>query len=122
MSNWYTPEKVYVIRDRKGNFAPRTKIYPSKSGASNGRNSFLDGFINYECELVAGYPNYIGVWIVYQTYKNMGHIDRVTLQHCDIVARRFNKSVTQIDINKFYDIIESAKNEWQVEEIVQHYV
>jgi len=121
MSDWYQPKYVYLIKDRKGNIAPRTKVYPSKGGAKNGRNNFLDGIISNACSVIARYPNYAGVWIVYQTQLHNKSQGKITLKDCDLLSQRWSKPVTQKDVDKYYEIIETMTNEWQIEEIQQDY-
>lgn len=120
MSNWFQPEVVYLIKDRKGNLAPRTKVYPSKSGAKNGLNNFIETIIDDKCQVASS----SGImWDIYYQYKYLGKkVDKLTPLNFNANSQLNQHGViTQEDIDKFYDMLRAAYDEWQIEEIVQNY-
>jgi len=116
MSDWFKPEVVYLIKDRKGNFAPTTKVYPSKSGAKNGLNSFVETIIDNECRRGV-------MWDIYYQYKFLRKKkEKLTLLNFNANSGLNQQGVVQQeDIDKFYDMLNAAYEEWQIEEIVQNH-
>ena len=111
MSEWHKPDVVYVIKDRKGNLAARTKIYPSKSGAKNGLNWFVDGLLDNKTKYDIWYMyNY---WLKKQQKLNLSHFNNGQINQ--------SGPVTQEEIDAFYQLQEDLYNEWQIEEVKQNY-
>ena len=125
----YRPLKVYVIRNKAGAFAPRTKIYPSKSGGTMGFNSFVEGMIHYylsndnpvyrkyDVELDAMYNH----WCWGGGKKNF---DSYAKLHDALAASTYYHSPVKISrpaYDEFIRIIDKIYDEWGVEEITQDY-
>ena len=122
----YCPAKVYVVRDKNGNFAVGLKIYPSKSGASKGRNAFINRLLNQYCiEEDNNWPEYNFVDIMWHVFSNdTDKNKRITFE--DFSTGRFSqyfwaKNITQKHIDKYYQAKKEIAEEWHVEEIKQSY-
>lgn len=109
VSPYHHPKTVYVIRDRKGNFAARTKIYPSKSGAKNGLNWFVDA-------LLQNHTRY-DIWYMYNSKRT----EKLTLADFNNGQVNQSRPVSQAEIDQFYQFQEDLYKKWQIEEIAQNY-
>lgn len=125
----YRPLKVYVIRNKAGALAPRTKIYPSKSGGTMGFNSFVEGMIHYylsndnpvyrqyENEMDAMYHHWCwgGGKKNFDTYNKLHDALSISTYYQTAVR------VSRPAYDEFMRIIDKIYDEWSVEEVTQDY-
>lgn len=121
----YRPLKVYVIRNKDGAFAPRTKIYPSKSGGTMGFNKFVEAQMNYYYSM--SNPVYrahkdeidgmMSHWI-WGGKKDFNTYDKV---RANIQNRYPHICVTRQAYDEFMRVVEKIHDEWSVIEIDQSY-
>ena len=119
MSDWSTPDKVYLIKDKNGNFAPRTKIYPSKSGAKNGKTSFIMGELSSICQEKVNSEELWDINHIHTCYLK-GPDRRVTLKTLVQPCRKSSEA-TQEDIDEYYSMLADLDEKWTIEEIKQNY-
>lgn len=125
----YRPFKVYVIRNKNGAFAPRTKIYPSKSGGTMGFNSFVEGMIHYylsnDNPVYRKYQDDLDVlyhhWCWGGGKKNFSCYDKVRDALAAPSRWRGSANVSRPAYDEFMRIIDKIYDEWSVEEVTQDY-
>lgn len=126
---YYRPFKVYVIRNKAGAFAPRTKVYPSKAGGTMGFNSFVESMLSYylttdnlvyrqlEDEL-----NYLyHYWTWGGGKKNFGRYEDVRDELANPGGLKTPVRISRPAYDEFMRIIDKIYDEWSVEEITQDY-
>lgn len=128
---FYRPKTVFVIQNKAGGLAPRTKIYPSRGGAGNGFNSFLEGELNFRIGKDAGeaMDTLLHIWIwgagkkVFRSWDTFGHF--LDNQSASARAHRhtvLRVAITEVVYDAFMEIVDAIYDEWNVEEIEQKYV
>lgn len=124
----YRPLKVYVIRNKAGAFAPRTKVYPSKSGGTMGFNSFVEGMIHYylsnDNPVYRKYEDELDSLYHYWCWGGGRKKFHTYNQLCDSIRTAIpsiNKNISRPAYDEFMRIIEKIYDEWGVEEITQDY-
>lgn len=129
----YRPLKVYVIRNKAGALAPRTKIYPSKSGGTMGFNSFVEGMIHYylsndnpvyrkyQTEMDTMYHHWCwgGGKKNFDSYAKLH--DALTNPPASINCFIRPINVPRPAYDEFMRIIDKIYDEWSVEEVAQDY-
>jgi hypothetical protein len=124
---YYRPLKVYVIRNKAGAFAPRTKVYPSKSGGTMGFNSFVEGMISYylsnDNPVYRQLENELDTLWHYWTWgggkRKFTSYERVRDDIADAIKSAVKISRPAYD--EFVRILDKIYDEWSVEEITQDY-
>jgi hypothetical protein len=126
---YYRPLKVYVIRNKAGAFAPRTKVYPSKAGGTMGFNSFVEAMLSYylnddnpvyrqlDCEMDALFH----YWSWGGGKKSFGNYQRVHDELANPTGYRNPMKISRPAYDEFMRIIDKIYDEWSVEEITQDY-
>ncbi len=125
----YRPLKVWVIRNKSGAFAPRSKIYPSKAGGTMGFNSFVEGMISYylnsDNPVYRQYEDELNVLAHHWTWgggkKNFGCYDKVRDAISAPSRWRNPVNISRQAYDEFMRIVEKIHDEWSVEEVTQDY-